>query len=80
MAFRTTKVVLLLHFRESQLDGSIVLHTDVVSSLSRSPVCSEIASCRGDHVRLAVRVKVYCYPEDITAVWIMFAVMYRRIL
>lgn len=49
-------------------------------SPSRSPVCSEIASCRGDHVRLAVRVKIYCYPEDITAVWIMFAVVYRCIL
>ena len=49
-------------------------------SLLRSPVCTEIASCRGDQVRMAVRVKVYSYPEDIVAVWIMFAVTYRSVL
>ena len=46
----------------------------------RSPVGSEIAGCRGDQVRLAVRVKVYCYPEDIVAVWIMMAATYCSIL
>ena len=46
----------------------------------RSPVCSDILGCRGDQVRLAVRVKMYPYPEDVCAVWIMFAVKYRSIL
>ncbi|CAH3025955.1 unnamed protein product [Porites evermanni] len=46
----------------------------------RSPVCEEIICCRGDHVRLAVRVRVFTYPESACAVWIMFAVRYRSIL
>ncbi|RMX50163.1 hypothetical protein pdam_00004796 [Pocillopora damicornis] len=45
-----------------------------------SPVCEEIICCRGDHVRLAVRVRVFTYPEGACAVWIMFAVRYRSIL
>ncbi|KAJ3597940.1 hypothetical protein NHX12_001455 [Muraenolepis orangiensis] len=46
----------------------------------RSQFCEEIVSCRGDHVRLAVRVRVYAYPEDACAVWIMFACKYRSVL
>lgn len=46
----------------------------------RSLVCEEIICCRGDHVRLAVRVRVFTYPEGACAVWIMFAVRYRSIL
>ncbi|KAL6054152.1 hypothetical protein STEG23_020658, partial [Scotinomys teguina] len=39
----------------------------------RSPFCEEIICCRGDQVRLAVRVRVFTYPESACAVWIMFA-------
>ncbi|KAJ8288504.1 hypothetical protein COCON_G00011630 [Conger conger] len=46
----------------------------------RSPFCDEIACCRGDHVRLAVRVRVFEYPESACAVWIMFACKYRLVL
>ena len=46
----------------------------------RSPMCNDILSCHGDQVRLAVRVKVYPYPEDVCAVWVMFAVKYRSIV
>ncbi|CAL8286910.1 unnamed protein product [Merluccius merluccius] len=46
----------------------------------RSQFCEEIVSCRGDHVRLAVRVRVYAYPEDACAVWVMFACKYRSVL
>ncbi|KAM6967806.1 centrosomal protein of 76 kDa [Aplochiton taeniatus] len=46
----------------------------------RSPFCDEIVCCRGDHVRLAVRVRVFAYPESACAVWIMFACKYRSIL
>ena len=48
--------------------------------ICRSPVCHDILGCHGDQVRLAVRVRVYPYPEDICAVWVMFAVKYRSIL
>ncbi|KAK3589311.1 hypothetical protein CHS0354_026966 [Potamilus streckersoni] len=46
----------------------------------RSPVCEEIIHCRGDHVRLAVRVKVYPYPESACATWIMFACKYKSVV
>ncbi|GFN79292.1 centrosomal protein of 76 kda [Plakobranchus ocellatus] len=39
----------------------------------RAPVCEEIINCRGDLVRLAVRVRVFPYPESACATWIMFA-------
>ncbi|XP_015269858.1 PREDICTED: centrosomal protein of 76 kDa isoform X2 [Gekko japonicus] len=46
----------------------------------RSPFCEEIVCCRGDQVRLAVRVRVFVYPEYACAVWIMFACKYRSVL
>ncbi|KAM8966492.1 centrosomal protein of 76 kDa isoform 2-T2 [Pelodytes ibericus] len=46
----------------------------------RSPFCDEIISCRGDQIRLAVRVRVFTYPESACAVWIMFACKYRSVL
>ncbi|XP_028593232.2 centrosomal protein of 76 kDa isoform X1 [Podarcis muralis] len=46
----------------------------------RSPFCDEILCCRGDQVRLAVRVRVFTYPESACAVWIMFACKYRCVL
>ena len=53
---------------------------DAVYVLRRSPVCEEIVNCRGDHVRLAVRVKVVAYPEAACATWIMFACKYKSVL
>lgn len=58
----------------------ICLNQSNCFSNPRSPVCAEILACRGDHVRMAVRVKIFIYPEDICAVWLMFAVKYRSIL
>ncbi|XP_072267577.1 centrosomal protein of 76 kDa [Pyxicephalus adspersus] len=46
----------------------------------RSPFCEEIISCRGDQMRIAVRVRVFTYPESACAVWIMFACKYRSVL
>lgn len=46
----------------------------------RSPVCEEIICCRGDHVRLAVRVRTFTYPESACAVWVMFACKYKSVL
>lgn len=50
------------------------------STCLRSPFCDEIICCRGDHVRIAVRVRVFPYPESACAVWIMFACKYRLVL
>ena len=46
----------------------------------RSQVCTDILSCRGDQVRMAVRTKLCDYPEGVCAVWIMFAVKYKSVL
>ncbi|XP_041375156.1 centrosomal protein of 76 kDa-like [Gigantopelta aegis] len=46
----------------------------------RSEVCEEIVNCRGDHVRLAVRVRIFPYPESACATWIMFACKYKSVL
>lgn len=61
--------------------GKQLTSTNLFSSVSlRSPFCEEIVCCRGDHVRLAVRVRVFAYPESACAVWIMFACKYRSVL
>ncbi|XP_041454827.1 centrosomal protein of 76 kDa-like [Lytechinus variegatus] len=52
----------------------------VFSLCLRSPVCEEIICCRGDHVRLAVRVRTFTYPESACAVWVMFACKYKSVL
>lgn len=44
------------------------------------PLCEEIVKVRGDQVRLAVRVKVFAYPEAVLAVWVMFACCYKLII
>ncbi|KAK2191243.1 hypothetical protein NP493_55g07029 [Ridgeia piscesae] len=46
----------------------------------KSPIFEEIVNCRGDHVRLAVRVRVFMYPESACATWMMFACKYRCVL
>ncbi|XP_029446815.1 centrosomal protein of 76 kDa isoform X2 [Rhinatrema bivittatum] len=46
----------------------------------RSSFCEEIICCRGDQMRLAVRVRAFAYPESACAVWIMFACKYRSVL
>ena len=50
------------------------------SSCLKSSVCEEIISCRGDQVKLALRVKVYTYPESTIATWVMLACRYKIIV
>ncbi|XP_062501209.1 centrosomal protein of 76 kDa-like isoform X2 [Corticium candelabrum] len=52
----------------------------IFASCLKSPVCTEIVTCRGDQVRLAIRVRIYPYPESTNAVWIMFACKYKSVL
>ncbi|KAK7114460.1 hypothetical protein V1264_000518 [Littorina saxatilis] len=46
----------------------------------KAPVCEEIINCRGDQVRLALRVRVFPYPESACATWVMFACKYKSVL
>lgn len=50
------------------------------ASCLKNKVCSDILGCRGDNVRLAVRVQVFVFPEDAVASWVMFACKYKSIL
>ena len=60
-------------------------HLDVIrmaaALLEPSNVAAvDLVSSRGDHVRLAVRVKVVVYPEDMVAVWVMLAARYQPLV
>jgi centrosomal protein CEP76 len=46
----------------------------------KSPICEEIISCRGDQVKLALRVRIFAYPESAIAVWVMFACRYKLVV
>ncbi|XP_067934415.1 centrosomal protein of 76 kDa-like isoform X2 [Watersipora subatra] len=50
------------------------------AAVIKSKTCSDVLLCRGDHVKLAVRVCVYPYPESAVATWIMFACRYQSIM
>jgi centrosomal protein CEP76 len=50
------------------------------SSCIKSSICEEIIRCRGDQVKLAVRVKVVAYPESAVATWVMFACRYKIVV
>ncbi|GAB1597412.1 centrosomal protein of 76 kDa-like [Argonauta hians] len=46
----------------------------------KSSVCQDIITCRGDKVRLSVRVCVFPYPENVYATWAMFACVFQKII
>ena len=47
----------------------------VLDALLKAAPCSDILQCRGDHVKLAVRARVYPYPDDVCGL-VMLAVSY----
>ncbi len=46
----------------------------------KASVAEEIIACRGDQVKLALRVKVIAYPENTVATWLMIACRYKIIV
>uniref|UniRef100_A0A8C4PY17 Centrosomal protein of 76 kDa n=1 Tax=Eptatretus burgeri TaxID=7764 RepID=A0A8C4PY17_EPTBU len=62
-----------IHFNHRQA------HRVLETALSY-PVCNEVVACRGDEVHIAVRVRVFAYPEHTCAVWVMFACTYSSVL
>lgn len=52
----------------------------VFAACLKSPICEEIITCRGDQVKLALRVKIFTYPDSAIAVWVMFACRYKIIV
>ena len=51
--------------------------TRIMESFRRAQIASEILSTRGDQVHFALRVKIFTYPEDVSAVWVMLAVKFK---
>lgn len=45
-----------------------------------STICEDIIKCRGDQVRLALKTRIFLYPESCLAVWVMFACCYKIIV
>ena len=45
----------------------------MLSALLRSEVGLAIVQCSGTHARLAVRLRLFVYPDDVCAVWVMIA-------
>jgi centrosomal protein CEP76 len=52
----------------------------IFNACLKSSICEDILSCRGDQVRLALRVRIFKYPESVIASWIMFACRYKMIV
>ena len=52
----------------------------VFSACLKSSICEEIVTCRGDQVKLALRVKIFTYPDNAIAVWVMFACRYKIVV
>lgn len=49
----------------------------IIAHIYGNPTGKEIMIARGDQCRLAIRVKVVQYPENVSAVWVMMAVRTR---
>ena len=52
----------------------------IISACSKDSSCAEILDAVGDHVVHGIRARVFAYPENTFAVWVMFAVTFRSIL
>jgi len=48
----------------------------IMAGIEGSAIGADILRTRGDKVNFALRVKVYEYPENTMAVWIMLAVKF----
>lgn len=48
----------------------------IMAGIEGSPIGAEILKSRGDPVKFALRVKIYAYPENMLAVWVMLAVKF----
>ena len=52
----------------------------IYKTCMRSDVCQEVVRSAGEKCVLAIKVKVYTYPEDVLAVWVMIAAQYMCIM
>lgn len=51
--------------------------TKMLSNFRTTPLANKIINAVGDDVVFAVRAKIFPYPEQMQAIWVMLAVRYR---
>lgn len=54
--------------------------TRIMQECARDVMCSEIMKARGDQVQHSLHIKIFPYPENTAAVWLMLSVTYRSVL
>ncbi|CAH8459346.1 unnamed protein product [Schistosoma turkestanicum] len=52
----------------------------ILQSCLRSQLCRDILGCRGDHVQLALALRITAYAENAVITWIIFACSYKSII
>ena len=50
----------------------------MLAALRRGDLSDDVLRTEGAHVHHALRVRVFPYAEDVSAVWVMLAVRYRK--
>jgi len=50
---------------------------NVLGVFRRAQIATDILRTRGDAVRFALRVKVFSFPEDVKAIWVMLACKFK---
>ena len=50
----------------------------VLAAMLKNDVCSDILAVAGDTVRFGLRCRIFAYPDDICAVWVMLAVRFQQ--
>eukprot|EP00002_Diphylleia_rotans_P038838 TRINITY_DN8878_c0_g1_i3.p2 TRINITY_DN8878_c0_g1~~TRINITY_DN8878_c0_g1_i3.p2 ORF type:complete len:104 (+),score=20.58 TRINITY_DN8878_c0_g1_i3:200-511(+) len=51
----------------------------MMNALQIEKVPVDLLNTRGDQVRFGLRVRVFPYPDNICAVWVMIAVKYKSV-
>ena len=55
-------------------------HTpSMLATLMQSAVGLAIVQCKGEQAHLALRLRVFLYPDDVCAVWVMLASTHRPV-
>ncbi|KAH8850030.1 Centrosomal protein of 76 kDa [Schistosoma japonicum] len=52
----------------------------ILRSCLRSQLCRDILGCRGDHVQLALSLRIIAYAENAIVTWVIFACSYKSII
>ena len=50
---------------------------NVLGVFRRAQIATDILRTRGDAVRFALRVKVFVFPENVKAIWVMLACKFK---